>query len=122
MAIAPPVPAELVQKLKRAEKAFDDLHHAFEDYHISTNPRLLEKLRRSRRDQLAGRTRPFEDPNWIRNSPAWATASSTTPDFDRDLGKTRPRNCEVNHDGWPDTLLPCTPSGIDVRFIATDFH
>ena len=61
MAISFPVPVELVKKLKRAEKAFDDLHDAFEDYLISTNPGLLKKLRRSRRDQLAGRTRPFED-------------------------------------------------------------
>jgi hypothetical protein len=61
MALTTPLPAELVKKLKRAEKAFDDLHDAFEDYLILTNPRFLRKLRPSRRDQLAGKTRPFEE-------------------------------------------------------------
>ncbi len=55
------VPAELFQKLVRATEALGDLHEAFEDYLISTNPALLRKLRKARRQHLAGKTRPFEE-------------------------------------------------------------
>lgn len=55
------VPAKLFQKFLRAGEALSDLHDSFEDYLIATNPRLLRKLRRSRREQLAGKTRPFDE-------------------------------------------------------------
>ena len=55
------VPAELYKKLLRASETLSDLHDAFEDYLISTNPALLKKLRRARRDHVAGKTRPFQE-------------------------------------------------------------
>ena len=55
------VPAKLFKKFLRAGEALSDLHEAFEEYLITTNPRLLRRLRRSRRDELAGKTRPFEE-------------------------------------------------------------
>lgn len=55
------IAVELLKKLDRASEALVDLRDAFEDYLIATNPSLLKKLRRARRDDLAGRTRPFEE-------------------------------------------------------------
>jgi hypothetical protein len=55
------VPMEFLQKLDRTCEALEELRDAYEDYLIASNPVLLKKLCRSRRDQLAGRTRPFED-------------------------------------------------------------
>ncbi len=55
------VPTELFQKFLRAGEALSEFHDTFEDYLITTNPALLRKLRRSRRDHLAGKTRSFDD-------------------------------------------------------------
>ena len=55
------VPAEVFDKFLRASRALDELHDAMEDFLIAHNPALLRKLRRARREDLAGKTRPFEE-------------------------------------------------------------
>ncbi len=55
------IPVRLFKKFLRANEAFGELHEAFEDYVISINPALLRKLRKARREDLAGKTRPFVD-------------------------------------------------------------
>jgi hypothetical protein len=53
------VPIEIFRKFARAAEALDEFRDAFEDFLISRNPKLLRELRKARREQLAGRTRPF---------------------------------------------------------------
>lgn len=55
------VPAELLNKFLRAGEVLDELHDAFEDFLILRNPTLLRRLRRARREQLSGKTRPWEE-------------------------------------------------------------
>jgi len=55
------IPVELFRKLIQTGEALDDLHNAFEDYLISINSPLLRKLRKARREHLAGKTRPFAE-------------------------------------------------------------
>ncbi len=52
---------QLFIRLLHASEALGDLHDAFEDYLISTNPRLLRKLRRACQEDLAGKARLFQD-------------------------------------------------------------
>ena len=55
------VPTELFKKFVRASEALEELRGAFEDFLILHNPGLLRKLRKARREQLSGKTRPWED-------------------------------------------------------------
>ncbi|HZP01299.1 MAG TPA: hypothetical protein VFD30_13480 [Terriglobia bacterium] len=55
------VPAELFSKFLRASEALDEWHDAFEDFLILHNPGLLRRLRKARREQLAGKTRPWDE-------------------------------------------------------------
>ncbi len=55
------VPAELFSKFLRASEALDELHDAFEDFLILHNPGLLRRLRKARREQLAGKTRSWDE-------------------------------------------------------------
>jgi hypothetical protein len=55
------IPAKLFEKFLRASQALGDLHDAFEDYLISSNPTLVRKLRKARGEHLAGGTRSFGD-------------------------------------------------------------
>jgi len=55
------VPAELFKKFLRVSQALDEFHDAFEDFLIVNNPVLLRRLRKARREQLAGKTRPWEE-------------------------------------------------------------
>lgn len=55
------VPTQPLKKFVRAAEALDELQEAFEDFLISHNPALLRKLRRGRREDLAGETRPFDE-------------------------------------------------------------
>ena len=55
------VPAGLFKKFLRAGQALGELHEALEDYLISANPTLLRKLRRARKEQVSGKTRPLAD-------------------------------------------------------------
>ena len=64
------IPTELINKFLRASAALDNLHDALEDFLIVNNPALLRKLRKARREDQAGKTRPFEE-------------------FERELGRTR---------------------------------
>jgi hypothetical protein len=55
------VPPELVEKFEHATEAFDELQDAFEDFLIVHNPAILRRLRKARREQLAGKTRSWEE-------------------------------------------------------------
>ncbi len=55
------IPVQLLKKLLQTGEALDDFHNAFEDYLISINSPLLRKLRKARREHLAGKTRPFAE-------------------------------------------------------------
>lgn len=55
------VPTEVFNKFLRATRALDDFRDAMEDFFIANNPAMLRKLRRARREDLAGKTRPFEE-------------------------------------------------------------
>lgn len=55
------VPTEVFNKFLRATRALDDLRDAMEDFFIANNPAMLRKLRRARREDSAGKTRPFEE-------------------------------------------------------------
>jgi len=54
------VPTEVFNKFLRATRALDDFRDAMEDFFIAHNPAILRKLRRARREDLAGKTRSFE--------------------------------------------------------------
>ena len=56
------LPRRVVEKVLSASAAFEALHEELEDYLIAKQPTLLKKLRRSRREHLAGKTRPFVFP------------------------------------------------------------
>jgi len=55
------IPTDIFRKFARAAEAFDDLQDALEDFLISHNPAFLRRLRKARREQLAGKTRPWEE-------------------------------------------------------------
>ena len=55
------VPQELVKRFVHATEAFDELQDAFEDFLIAHNPAFLKRLRKARREQLAGKTRSWKD-------------------------------------------------------------
>lgn len=55
------VPTEVFNKFLRATRALDDFRDAMEDFFIANNPAILRKLRRARHEDLAGKTRPFEE-------------------------------------------------------------
>jgi hypothetical protein len=54
------IPTELFKILLRAGEALSEFSDAFEDYLILRNPALLRRLRKSGREDLAGKTRSFE--------------------------------------------------------------
>jgi hypothetical protein len=55
------VPTEILNKFLRATRALDDFRDAMEDFFIANNPAMLRKLRRAHREDLRGKTRPFEE-------------------------------------------------------------
>ncbi|MGH9431573.1 MAG: hypothetical protein ACRD3T_08520 [Terriglobia bacterium] len=55
------VPTALFRKFIRVGEAFDSFSDALEDFLIAHNPKLLQELRRARREHLAGKTRPFAE-------------------------------------------------------------
>jgi hypothetical protein len=73
------VPASLFKKFLRASEALSELHEAWEDYLISTNPTLLRKLRAARREHVAGRTHPLGDLRRELNLSPSARASTREP-------------------------------------------
>jgi len=57
------LPQRVVVKVLRASAAFEALHEELEDYLLTQQPALMRKLRRARREHLAGKTRPFVFPH-----------------------------------------------------------
>ncbi len=55
------VPTEIFTKFMRATRALDEFRDAMDDFFIAHNPSLLRKLRGARREDLAGKTRPFDE-------------------------------------------------------------
>ena len=55
------IPLDLYNKLLRAGEALDEWRDAFEDFLIVHNPAILRRLRQARQEQLAGKTRPWEE-------------------------------------------------------------
>lgn len=55
------VPTELFAKFLRASRAMEEFRDALEDFLIASNPSLLRKLLKARREDLAGKTRPFRE-------------------------------------------------------------
>ncbi len=53
------LPKRVVESVLRVSVAFEALHDELEDYLIANQPALVKKLRRARREHLAGKTRPF---------------------------------------------------------------
>ncbi len=51
------VPLSLVEKISKAAKAFEELENEMEDVLLAKDPRFLKKMRRARKDHLAGKTR-----------------------------------------------------------------
>ena len=57
------LPRRVVEKVLFASVAFEALHEELEDYLIANRPTLVKKLRRARREHLAGNTRPYIFPS-----------------------------------------------------------
>lgn len=54
------LPSHLVKRLAAVCVEFEELHDELEDFLISQNPRLMRKLRKARHEDLAGKTRPYD--------------------------------------------------------------
>lgn len=54
------MPSHLVKRLAEVCVEFEELHDELEDFLISHNPQLMRKLRKARREDLAGKTRPYD--------------------------------------------------------------
>lgn len=55
------VPASLIKKISKATHAFHELEDELEDFLLLSDSEFIEKMRRSRRDHLSGKTRPLEN-------------------------------------------------------------
>jgi len=55
------VPKSLLRKMEKASAAFQAFEDELEDFLISQDTELLERLRRARQDHLSGNVRPFEE-------------------------------------------------------------
>ena len=51
------VPVSLIGKISKAAKAFEELEDEIEDFLLSKDPAFLEKMRRSRKAHLSGKTK-----------------------------------------------------------------
>ena len=56
------LPKQMVDKMLKVSVAFGDLHDELEDYLIARQPQLVKRLRRARRQHLAGEVHPFLEP------------------------------------------------------------
>lgn len=56
------LPRGVVVKVLRASEAFEAFHEELEDYLMAHHPALVKRLRKARREHLAGHTRPFVVP------------------------------------------------------------
>jgi hypothetical protein len=55
------VPTSLIKKLSKATHAFHELEDELEDFLLLSDPEFLAKMRRSRADHLAGKTRSIDE-------------------------------------------------------------
>lgn len=55
------VPLSLIKKISKASRAFQELENELEDFFLLSDPEFLDKMRRSRSDHIAGKTKPFDD-------------------------------------------------------------
>lgn len=55
------VPASLIKKISKATHAFHELEDELEDFLLLSDSEFLAKMRRSRRDHLASKTKPLEN-------------------------------------------------------------
>lgn len=55
------IPSRLVQKWVEVSAELGELQDELEDFLISRNPQLIRKLRKARREHLAGKVRPYDD-------------------------------------------------------------
>ena len=62
------LPQQVIVKVLRASAAFEAVYDELEDYLIGNQPALVSKLRRARREHLAGKTRPFIFPPLYRKT------------------------------------------------------
>ncbi len=53
------LPRRVVEHFLQASQELTALQDELEDYLIARQPRVLKKLRRARREHLAGHTKPF---------------------------------------------------------------
>jgi len=53
------IPSRLLRRWVEVCAEFEELQDELEDFLISRNPKLLRKLRKSRREDLRGKTRPY---------------------------------------------------------------
>ncbi len=53
------VPKSLLRKMEKASKAFHEMEDELEDFLISRNASLLDKLSRARKERLLGDVKPF---------------------------------------------------------------
>ncbi len=74
------VPVTLIKKLSKATRAFQELEDELEDFLLFSDPEFLAKMRRSRANHLAGKTRPVDD---LKKELMYRI--ETTPDFDKDF-------------------------------------
>lgn len=55
------LPTDILRKFARAAEAFGEAQDALEDFLITHNPAFLRRLLKAREEQLAGKTRPWEE-------------------------------------------------------------
>ncbi len=55
------VPVSLIKKLSKATHAFHELEDELEDFLLLSDPEFLAKMRRSRANHLAGKTRSIDE-------------------------------------------------------------
>lgn len=53
------IPNRLLRRVAHVCVELEDLQDELEDFLIAHNPQLLRKLRKARREDLSGKTRPF---------------------------------------------------------------
>jgi hypothetical protein len=55
------IPVSLIKKMANASMAFQDFEEELEDYLISQDENLLNKLKNARENHLKGNLRPFSE-------------------------------------------------------------
>lgn len=58
---SPQIPGRLLRRLAEVCVNVEQLYGELEDFLLSRNPKLLRKLRKARREDLTGKTRPYDE-------------------------------------------------------------